>query len=111
MAWCQQAIIFLCSLLFMIFDLYKFVATINKKENNMRIVKVSTESCGMCKVLDQRLHDANITYESVDASENTDFVQRYRIMNVPVTLVLDENGCVVERFQGLFDVDNLKKYL
>lgn len=77
----------------------------------MRIVKIGAEFCGMCKVLEQKLKDAEIDFESVDAEKSEEFVVKQGIKNLPVVIVFDEKDREVKRFNGLFDVELLRKYM
>ena len=45
----------------------------------MKLVKVYSETCGPCKVLERNLQDANIEHKSIDflTDEGEEFVNKY----------------------------------
>ena len=70
--------------------------------------------CGPCKVYHPIFHKVsemqefnNIKFTDVDVDDNDDLVEKYKIMSVPTTIVLDEIGKVMHRQQGVMMESNL----
>ena len=78
-----------------------------------KILKFSTSCCGQCKVLEQKLKGfdkGNIENIDADAADE-ELLAKYAIRNVPVTIIVDENGEEKHKWVGLFDVKQLEEKL
>lgn len=83
-------------------------------KKNMEIVKLYSEGCGPCKVLDKMLKDNNVEYESIDinSDKGTDIAIEYSVRGVPALLVFDENKDLLRKKVGLFSsINDLNKFL
>lgn len=65
----------------------------------VRVLAFSSEDCGPCHTLQRpalsRLLDARqgqVTVVEIDAQSSPDLTQRYAVLTVPTTVVLDETG-------------------
>lgn len=75
-----------------------------------KIVKYSTSWCGPCRAFHPTFHKVekdekykDIVFEDVDidTDENADaFIDKYRILTVPTTILLDENDELITKFSG-----------
>ncbi len=72
--------------------------------------------CGPCKMmgpiladLKERLGDA-VEIRKVDVDENMAEAQKYGLSVVP-TIIIENNGVMVQRFQGVTDADTLESVL
>jgi len=78
-----------------------------------KIIKFGANWCGPCRVLEQRLKDFDkcevIVYDVDDTDET--LLEKYKIRNIPVTLIVDENGNEVQRWVGLFNTSELETKL
>lgn len=79
----------------------------------MKILKFYAEWCGPCKVVGQNLKNANLPIEvmDIDVEDNDDLVAQYRVRNVPVVVLLDNGGCEVKRWVGVFNINELKEMI
>ena len=79
----------------------------------MKILKFYAEWCGPCKVVGQNLKNANlpIRIEDLDVEDNEDLVLGYRVRSVPTTILIDNEGNEVQRWLGIFNVDELKQLI
>lgn len=77
-----------------------------------KLIKIGAEWCGPCRVLDKQLENFNkcevIKY---DVEENEDIVEQYKVRNIPVTILLDDNDNEIKRWVGLFNINEIEKEL
>ena len=76
---------------------------------NYKILKFSADWCMPCKVLNKKLEDFTdcevVKYDVDDVDE--EIIKKYRIRNIPVTILLDENEEEIQRWVGVFDVNEI----
>lgn len=76
---------------------------------NYKILKFSADWCMPCKVLNKKLEDFTdcevVKYDVDDVDE--ELLEKYRIRNIPVTILLDENEEEIQRWVGVFDVNEI----
>jgi hypothetical protein len=62
-----------------------------------------------CKVLNKKLEDFTdcevVKYDVDDVDE--ELLEKYHIRNIPVTILLDENEEEIQRWIGVFDVNEI----
>lgn len=81
-----------------------------------QIIQFSTPSCGQCpqqaEILESLAADrSDIDFEKVDATEEAAEANKYGVRSVPSTIVLDEEGSVVSKFDGLTQADEIANAL
>lgn len=78
----------------------------------MRLIKLYSNSCGPCKVLENNLKQANIEHESVlvTSDEGEELVEKYNVRNIPTLLLLDDNDNLIKKFTGILTPDKLKEF-
>lgn len=79
----------------------------------MRLVKIYSQTCGPCKVLERILNNANIEHESIDinSEEGGEMIEKYDIRAVPTLLLLDKEGEMLNKHVGVLNVEDLKKFV
>ena len=78
-----------------------------------KVIKFGALWCGPCRVLEQKLKNfdkCEIAMYDVDDTDES-LLEKYKIRNIPVTLIVDENGDEVQRWVGLFNVSELETKL
>lgn len=68
-----------------------------------KILLFSTPSCGQCKLVSQKFDKAGIAVEHIDCTtdEGELMTGKYGIQHVPVVIVLDAEGDIMERLSGI----------
>jgi len=80
--------------------------TISKKGEDDKVIMFTTKTCPNCRMAKDFLDKANIRYEIIDAEENEDLAVKYRIMQAPTLVVMNQEGA--EKYVNLV---NIKKFI
>ena len=75
----------------------------------MKIVKVYKEDCVPCKILSERLEEADIDHEPLEV--DADIAAKHNLKTVPALLFLDDEGNEVGRLLGLVSIEQVKRRL
>ena len=80
------------------------------------LIQFSTPSCGQCPqqadILQEVASDrSDVEFEKIDATEEVDEANKYAVRSVPATIVLDDDGSVVSKFDGLTQADQIMNAL
>lgn len=78
----------------------------------MKVLKIYSRTCGPCKVLENSLQLAGIPHESVDVQsiQGEDIAAKYEVRTVPTLILVDDEGNIVKRHNGLLGVQELKEF-
>lgn len=81
-----------------------------------RIIQFSTPSCGQCprqaEILEDLVEDrSSVDFEKIDATEEVEEANKYGVRAVPSTIVLDDDGNVVSKFDGVTQADAIESVL
>lgn len=78
----------------------------------MRLIKLYSNSCGPCKVLENNLKQANIEHENVlvASDKGEELADKYNVRNIPTLLLLDDNDNLIKKFTGILTPDKLKEF-
>lgn len=81
-----------------------------------KLIQFSTPSCGQCPhqadILQELASDrSDVEFEKIDATEEVDEANKYAVRSVPATIVLDDDGSVVSKFDGLTQADQITNAL
>lgn len=74
-----------------------------------KILKFSADWCGPCKTLNQKLEnfkDCEVIKYDVDEVEE-ELLEKYKIRNIPVTILINENEEEIKRWIGLFNINEI----
>ena len=76
---------------------------------NYKVLKFGAEWCMPCKVLNKNLENFTdcevVKYDVDDVDE--DMLSQFKIRNIPVTLLLNDNDEEVKRWVGVFNVQEI----
>lgn len=76
---------------------------------NYKILKFGADWCMPCKVLNKKLEDFTdcevVKYDVDDVDE--ELLEKYRIRNIPVTILVDDNEEEIQRWVGLFNLQEI----
>lgn len=81
-----------------------------------KLIQFSTPSCGQCPQQAEILQElvtgrSGVEFEKVDATEEVERANKYGIRSVPSTIVLDDNGTVINKFDGLTQAATIENAL
>jgi len=71
----------------------------------MKIEVLTTPGCSNCKVLEKMLVNLGISYDLIDVTEKSEYLERYPIFTAP-GLVIDGKL----EFTGIPKIEDLKKF-
>lgn len=75
----------------------------------MKVLKFGAEWCMPCKVLNKNLENFTdcevVKYDVDDVDE--DMLSQFKIRNIPVTILLNDNDEEVKRWIGVFNVQEI----
>jgi len=71
----------------------------------MKVEVLTTPGCSNCKVLEKMLDNLGISYDLVDVTEKSEYLERYPIFTAP-GLVIDGKL----EFTGIPKIEDLKKF-
>jgi len=71
----------------------------------MKVEVLTTPGCSNCKVLEKMLDKLGISYDLIDVTEKSEYLERYPIFTAP-GLVIDGKL----EFTGIPKIEDLKKF-
>ncbi len=71
----------------------------------MKVEVLTTPDCSNCKVLEKMLDKLGISYDLIDVTEKSEYLEKYPIFTAP-GLVIDGKL----EFTGIPKIDDLKKF-
>ena len=71
----------------------------------MKVEVLTTPDCSNCKVLEKMLDKLGISYDLIDVTEKSEYLEKYPIFTAP-GLVIDEKL----EFTGIPKIEDLKKF-
>lgn len=78
-----------------------------------KVIKFGANWCYPCKVLNKNFDKFTkcevIKYDVDDVDE--ELLQKYKIRNIPVTILVDENGEEIYKWNGVFNLSELEEKL
>ena len=79
----------------------------------MKLLKIYSDTCGPCKVLEKNLQLANIEYESfnIASEQGEEIVDKYDIRAVPTLILLNDNNEVIKKHTGVMNIEDLRNFI
>lgn len=74
-----------------------------------KVLKFGAEWCGPCKVLNKNLEsfkDCDVIKYDVDEADE-DLLEKFKIRNIPVTILVNDNEEEIQRWVGVFNVNEI----
>lgn len=77
----------------------------------MRLLKFYSPTCGPCKVITEKLKEANLDYEDYDVTNESNqfLIDKYDIKTVPTLVLL--KGNIVKKKTGIVSSAELKNWV
>ena len=81
-----------------------------------QLIQFSTPMCGQCPQQAEILQSlaasrSDVEFQKLDATKSTAEANKYGVRSVPATLVVDEEGNVVSKFDGLTQATEIETVL
>ena len=79
----------------------------------MKLLKIYSDTCGPCKVLEKNLQLANIEHESLNifSEQGEEIVDKYDVRAVPTLILLDDNNEVIKKHTGVMNIEDLRNFI
>lgn len=78
----------------------------------MKLLKFGAKWCGICRVLNKNLENFSgcevVKYDVDEIDE--DLLQKYNIRNIPVSILVNDEGEEIKRWVGLFNVNEITDF-
>lgn len=82
------------------------------ENDRLVIAKISAPWCSPCKTLDvilEQIDNDEILIAKVNVDELPEIASIYEVFSVPTTIIF-QNGSIVERLIGVWDVEQVEQY-
>lgn len=79
----------------------------------MKLIKLYSDTCGPCKVLENNLRKSKIKYDNVniDSEEGEKLIEKYDIKAVPTLLLIEDNGTLISKHSGILTIEGIKAFV
>ncbi|SNZ10033.1 thioredoxin 1 [Terribacillus aidingensis] len=67
----------------------------------MKLLKLEQPDCRGCVEVGNILNNSEVEYEAIDVVENPEVADRYGVMGLPLTLLVDDKGKTLQRAVGV----------
>ncbi len=81
----------------------------------MKLLKIGASWCGPCQTMNKKLKDFDLCevihydVDNEDDKETQDVIEKYKVRNIPVIVLVDDNNNELKRWNGLtnmVDIEN-----
>ncbi len=66
----------------------------------LTLIKRTVPACPGCTMQEKALESAGIPYKAIDITHEPEAVEKYKVTSIPISIIEDENGKGVVRFNG-----------
>ena len=87
---------------------------VNKRKDNMTLLKFSSVHCQPCKQLSslmQSLNELPFNVQDIDVDKETGITKMWNVRSIPTLVLLDSTGEEIKRISGALTKAELLKFL
>lgn len=79
----------------------------------MKVIKIYSDTCGPCKILEKNLIKSGINYDSINinSEEGELMVTRYDIRSIPTLVLIDDDGNMIDKHSGVLTPEGIKYFV
>jgi thioredoxin-like negative regulator of GroEL len=80
----------------------------------MKLLKIGASWCGPCQTMNKKLESftlCDVIHYDVDNEdeETLNIVDKFKVRNIPVMVLVDDNGDEIKRWNGLTNIADIEK--
>ena len=79
----------------------------------MKLIKLYSDTCGPCKVLENNLKKSKIEYDRINitSKEGEELIEKYDVKAIPTLLLIDDNDILISKNSGVLTVEGIKAFV
>lgn len=77
----------------------------------MKLLKIGASWCGPCQTMNKKLESfklCEVVHYDVDTDEGEEMSEKYKVRNIPVMVLVDDDGNELKRWNGLTNIADIE---